>query len=56
VKGVADVNPKFAGFIFLRLIILKEVYKVLNRLETLPQLGNKIKTQNFQGKKHEIQK
>jgi hypothetical protein len=55
-KGVADVKPKFTGFIFFRLIILKEVYKALNRLETLPQLENKIKIQNFQGKKHEIQK
>jgi hypothetical protein len=40
---IADVNFKFAGFIFSKIIILQEVYKALNRQEILSQLENKIK-------------
>jgi hypothetical protein len=55
------VSPKFRGFIFSRISILKPPpslggLQALNRPKTLPQLGDKIKIQNYKGKKHEIQK
>jgi hypothetical protein len=44
---IADVNFKFASFIFSRIIILQEIYKALNRQEILSQLENKIKIWNY---------
>jgi hypothetical protein len=44
---IADINFKFAGFIFSRIIILQKVYKALNRQEILSQLENKIKIWNY---------
>ena len=61
-KWAVDVSPKFRGFIFSRISILKPPppslggLQALNRPKTLPQLGDKIKIQNYKGKKHEIQK
>jgi len=51
------MSEKFKGFIFSRIMIFEEVYKVLNRPKTLHQLEKIIKkNQNYKGKKHEIGK
>lgn len=50
-KNKCNVNLKFTCFIFFRITILKfffkNIYKLLNKSETLPQLKNKIKKQKL---------